>query len=200
MKKAMFVLSVSMMIAFSPVLLSPVRGETTDQRDARMQWWRQARFGMFVHWGLYSGLAGTWEGKPVGKRGGMEWIQQRVRVDTWEYAHEAVPHFRPKEGFADDWAKLARQAGCQYVVFTTKHHDGFCLFNSQYTTYDAHDLIGRDLCKEIVDAVRSEGLNVGFYHSVIDWHHPQESCASIVPICSPIPTERRCRPKRNRIP
>src|SRR5512139_3597340 len=81
-------------------------------RDARMDWWRQARFGMFVHWGLYSGLAGTWRDKPVGTRGGMEWIQQRVGVDTWEYAHEAVPRFRPKEGFAAEWAKLAREAGC----------------------------------------------------------------------------------------
>jgi len=147
--------------------------ESKEQRDKRMQWWRDARFGMFVHWGLYSGLAGTWNEKPVGKRGGMEWIQQRVGVDTWEYAHQAVPRFRPKENFAEQWAKLASQAGCKYVVFTTKHHDGFCLFNSQYTTYDAYDLIGRDLCREIVDAVRSEGLKVGFYHSVIDWHHPQ---------------------------
>jgi alpha-L-fucosidase len=147
--------------------------ETKEQRDARMQWWRESRFGMFVHWGLYSGLAGTWKGNSVAKRGGMEWIQQRVHADTWEYAHEAVSLFRPKEGFAREWAKLARQAGCRYVVFTSKHHDGFCLFDSQYTTYDAHDLIGRDLCREIVDAVRSEGLKVGFYHSVIDWHHPQ---------------------------
>ncbi len=149
------------------------RAETKEQRDTRMQWWREGRFGMFVHWGLYSGLAGTWKGKPVGDRGGMEWIQQRVRVDTWEYAHEAVPLFRPREGFADEWAKLAREAGCRYVVFTTKHHDGFCLFNSQYTTCDAYDLLGRDLCREIVEAVRKEGLKVGFYHSVIDWHHPQ---------------------------
>jgi alpha-L-fucosidase len=147
--------------------------ETKEQRDARMAWWRQARFGMFVHWGLYSGLAGTWKDKPVGTRGGMEWIQQRVRVDTWEYAHEAVPHFRPTKDFAKKWAKLAKEAGCRYVVFTTKHHDGFCLFDSEYTTYDAHDLIGRDLCKEITDAIRAEGMKVGYYHSVIDWHHPQ---------------------------
>ena len=152
---------------------SEPRSETKEQRDARMQWWRDSRFGMFVHWGLYSGLAGTWKGKPVGERGGMEWIQQRVGVDTWEYAHEAVPLFHPEEGFADEWAKLAREAGCRYVVFTTKHHDGFCLFNSQYTDYDAYDLLGRDLCREIVDAVHKEGLKVGFYHSVIDWHHPQ---------------------------
>ena len=185
MRRVKFVLLVSIAITFFVIQISsgyarekttgnydPVT-ETKEERDSRMQWWREGRFGMFVHWGLYSGLAGTWKGKPVGKRGGMEWIQQRVHVDTWEYAHEAVPFFRPKEGFASEWAKLAREAGCRYVVFTTKHHDGFCLFKSQFTTYDAHDLVGRDLCREIVDAVRNEGLKVGFYHSVIDWHHPQ---------------------------
>ncbi len=179
------ILSIALAIVFFliPISSAPAKEDTSgmgtpaaeskEQRDQRMQWWREARFGMFVHWGLYSGLAGTWNGKPVGERGGMEWIQQRVGVDTWEYAHQAVPRFRPREGFAEDWAKLAREAGCKYVVFTTKHHDGFCLFNSQYTTYDAYDLIGRDLAAEIVQAVRSEGLKVGFYHSVIDWHHPQ---------------------------
>ena len=69
-----------------------MKSETPQQRDSRMAWWRQARFGMFVHWGLYSGLAGTWKDKPVGTRGGMEWIQNSVGADTWEYAHEAVPH------------------------------------------------------------------------------------------------------------
>ena len=150
-----------------------MKPETTQQRDGRMEWWRQARFGMFVHWGLYSGLAGTWKDKPVGTRGGMEWIQNYVGADTWEYAHEAAPLFRPKKDFAAEWAKLAKQAGCRYVVFTTKHHDGFDLFESHYTTYDAKDWVGRDLCREIVDAIRGEGLKVGFYHSVIDWHHPQ---------------------------
>lgn len=147
--------------------------ETAQQRDARMAWWRQARFGMFVHWGLYSGLAGTWKDKAVGTQGGMEWIQNYVGADTWEYAHEAVPRFQPEKDFAVAWARLAKQAGCRYVVFTTKHHEGFALFDSQYTTYDAKDMVGRDLCAEIVDAVRAEGLKVGFYHSVIDWHHPQ---------------------------
>ena len=150
-----------------------MKSESPEQRDARMAWWRQSRFGMFVHWGLYSGLAGTWKDKPVGASGGMEWIQQRVGADTWEYAHEATPFFQPTKDFASGWAKLARQAGCQYVVFTTKHHDGFALFESVYTNYDAKDLTGRDLCGEIVEAIRAEGLKVGFYHSVIDWHHPQ---------------------------
>jgi alpha-L-fucosidase len=147
--------------------------ESAEQRDARMAWWREARFGMFVHWGLYSGLAGTWKGQKVADRGGMEWIQQKVQADTWEYAHQAVPHFRPAPDFARQWARLARQAGCRYLVFTTKHHDGFSLHDSRVTTWDARDLIGRDLCREITEACKAEGIRVGFYHSVIDWHHPQ---------------------------
>jgi len=80
---------------------------------------------MFVHWGLYSGLAGTWDGKPVGTRGGMEWIQQRVKADTDTYAKAAIPRFKPTPDFARQWAQLAKDAGCRYVVFTSKHHDGF---------------------------------------------------------------------------
>lgn len=147
--------------------------ESQSERDVRMDWWRDARFGMFVHWGLYSGLAGTWKGKMVGNRGGMEWIQQRVGADTYSYAAEAVPRFRPKPGFAKEWARTAKEAGCKYVVFTTKHHDGFALHDSKVTNYDAGDVVGRDLVGEIVEALRAEGLRVGFYHSVIDWHHPQ---------------------------
>jgi alpha-L-fucosidase len=147
--------------------------ETTAERDARMSWWREARFGMFVHWGLYSGLAGTWEGRAVGSSGGMEWIQQRVNADTATYAQAALPLFRPKPGFAVEWASLAKAAGCRYLVFTTKHHDGFALHDSAASDYDAGSVLHRDLVREIVDACRAEGLRVGFYHSVIDWHHDQ---------------------------
>lgn len=156
-------------------VLPPVLGaaETLESRDVRMKWWRDARFGMFVHWGLYSGLAGDWEGRMVGDSGGLEWIQQRVGADTYRYAAQAVPKFQPKAGFAVEWAKLAKAAGCQYVVFTTKHHEGFALHDSKWTDYDAGDLLNRDLVREITEALRAEGLRVGFYHSVIDWHHPQ---------------------------
>lgn len=154
-----------------------VAAETRQQRDARMQWWREARFGMFVHWGLYSGLAGTWEGKPVGTRGGMEWIQQRVKVDTDTYAKRAIPLFKPTPEFARQWAQVAKQAGCRYVVFTSKHHEGFALHDSKVSDYDAGSVLHRDLVKEIVDACRAEGLRVGFYHSVIDWHHDQYAYA-----------------------
>jgi len=151
--------------------------ETAAQRDARMAWWREARFGMFVHWGLYSGLAGTWDGKPVATKGGMEWIQQRVKADTDTYARKALPLFQPTPNFAREWARLAKEAGCRYLVFTTKHHDGFALHDSRVSDFDAGSALQRDLTREIVTAARAEGLRVGFYHSVIDWHHDQYAYA-----------------------
>lgn len=149
------------------------RNESEEARDERMEWWREARFGMFVHWGLYSGLAGTWKGKPVGSRGGMEWIQQRVGASTEAYAEAAIPRFKPDPDFAAEWAELARKAGARYVVFTTKHHDGFALHRSDSGDFNAGAVLDRDLVAEIVTALRDEGLRVGFYHSVIDWHHDQ---------------------------
>ena len=160
--------------------------ESPAERDARMRWWREARFGMFVHWGLYSGLAGTWDGKPVATSGGMEWIQHRVKADTGTYASRAIPLFKPAAGFAREWAKLARDAGARYVVFTTKHHDGFALHDSRVSDFDAGTVLKRDLVKEIVDALRAEGLRVGFYHSVIDWHHDQYEYARSKQLAHPL--------------
>ncbi len=165
------VVAMTLIISTLSATAAPV--ESSVNRDARMGWWREARFGMFVHWGLYSGLAGTWEGKPVGTKGGMEWIQQRVKADTGTYAKAALPLFKPVPGFAKEWAALAKGAGCRYLVFTSKHHDGFALHDSKVSDYDAGSILNRDLVKEIVDAARAEGLKVGFYHSVIDWHHDQ---------------------------
>ena len=147
--------------------------ETPQQREARMAWWREARFGMFVHWGLYSGLAGTWNGKAVGTNGGMEWIQQRVNADTDTYSQAALPLFKPRPGFAKEWARLAKLAGCRYLVFTTKHHEGFALHDSKVSDFTAGAVLHRDLVREIVAACHDEGLRVGFYHSLIDWHHDQ---------------------------
>jgi alpha-L-fucosidase len=155
------------------MLCAVMTAETPAEREARMKWWREARFGMFIHWGLYSGLAGTWEGKPVAARGGMEWIQQRVKADTDTYAAKAMPLFQPKPGFAKEWARLAKEAGCRYVVLTSKHHDGFALHDSKVSEYDAGSVLKRDLIKEFVEAFRAEGISVGLYHSVIDWHHDQ---------------------------
>ena len=172
MKKLIF-LTGTLMVALQ-VLASGT--EITDQairdRDARMEWWREARFGMFVHWGLYSIPAGKW-GDQTWKKGGVEWIQQRAGVPADVYAEALLPKFKPKTGFAEEWAALAKTAGCRYLVFTSKHHEGFALHDSKLTTFDAKDTCGRDLFKEIVDATRAEGLKVGAYHSLIDWHHPQ---------------------------
>jgi len=153
--------------------LGAAAGESSAERDRRMAWWREARFGMFVHWGLYSGLAGTWNGKPVGETGGMEWIQERVKADTDTYAKKAIPLFTPKPGFAREWARLAKAAGAKYMVVTSKHHEGFALHDSAVSDFDAGSVLHRDLIKEIVDAARAEGLRIGLYHSVIDWHHDQ---------------------------
>ena len=174
------------LLAACGVLASGLAAETTAERDARMAWWREARFGMFVHWGLYSGLAGTWDGKPVATSGGMEWIQQRVKADTDTYAKRAIPLFTPKPGFAREWARLAKEAGARYVVFTTKHHDGFALHDSKVSEYDAGSVLHRDLAREIVDALHAEGLRVGFYHSVIDWHHDQYEYARSAQLPHPL--------------
>ena len=123
--------------------------------------------------GLYSGLAGTWKGEEVVGKEACARIQNRFGVDTYTYAAEAVPKFRPKADFARQWARVAKRAGCKYVVFTTKHHDGFALHDLAVTNFDAGDVVGRDLVEEIVGALRAEGLRVGFYDSLIDWHHPQ---------------------------
>jgi alpha-L-fucosidase len=163
----------SLVAAAAVLVVHAYTPESPAQRDKRMAWWREARFGMFVHWGLYSGLAGTWDGKPVGTSGGMEWIENTVKADTDTYAKKAIPLFTPKPGFATEWARVAKAAGAKYIVVTSKHHEGFALHDSKVSEYDAGSVLRRDLIKEIVDAARAEGLRIGFYHSVIDWHHDQ---------------------------
>src|SRR6202162_4868954 len=131
-----------------------------DDREQRMKCWHQARFGMFVHWGLYS---------VVGRH---EWEMENEAIPVAEY-EQLAQRFTPKPNAARAWAKLARQAGQKYMVMTTKHHEGFCLFDTKLTNYCApKQACGRDLVKEYVEAARAEGLRVGFYYSLMDWHHP----------------------------
>ena len=121
-----------------------------------MQWWHQARFGMFIHWGLYSVL------------GRHEWVMENEGIPVAEYAPLAK-RFNPKPNAARAWAKLARQAGQKYMVMTTKHHEGFCQWDTKLTGYcAAKQGPGRDLVREYVDAARAEGLRVGFYYSLMD--------------------------------
>ena len=129
-------------------------------QQQRLQWFRDARFGMFIHWGLYSQL------------GRHEWVMNQERIPLTEY-EKLADTWKPKPGAARHWARLAKQAGMRYMVMTTKHHEGFCLFDTRQTDYNAvkHGP-GRDLVAEYVDAARSEGLRVGFYYSLMDWRHP----------------------------
>lgn len=129
-------------------------------RETRMKWWHEAKFGMFVHWGLYSLI------------GQHEWAKQIEGVPIKEYEILAR-HFKPKADAARDWARLAKKAGQKYMVMTTKHHEGFCHWDSKLTDFNAAKQgPGRDLVREFVDAARAEGLRVGFYYSLMDWHHP----------------------------
>ncbi|NLR79996.1 alpha-L-fucosidase [Chitinophaga eiseniae] len=139
-------------------------------RDARMRWFRDAHFGMFVHWGLYSVAAGEWNGKNYD--GCVEWLQNMANVPAAEYASKLTPLFKPKKDFAREWAKTAKDAGCRYVIFTSRHHEGFALHDSKTTTFDAMDVTGRDLFREIVNALHEQGLRVGVYFSLLDWHQP----------------------------
>ncbi|MBR7137780.1 MAG: alpha-L-fucosidase [Clostridia bacterium] len=123
-------------------------------------WFTRDRFGMFIHWGLYALPARH------------EWIKNRECIPEEKY-QRYFEHFDPDLYDPKEWAKQAREAGMKYAVLTTKHHEGFCLFDSAYTDYKATNTkAGRDLVREFVDAFRAEGLRVGFYYSLIDWHHP----------------------------
>ncbi len=138
---------------------SGVAVASTD-RARRMKWWHAAKFGMFIHWGLYSVY------------GRHEWVMEMEGIPATEY-EKTAKLFNPKPNAARDWARLAKKAGMKYMVMTTKHHEGFCHFNTATTNYCApKQAAGRDLVKEFVEAARGEGLRVGFYYSLMDWHHP----------------------------
>lgn len=126
----------------------------------RTEWFTNARFGMFIHWGIYS----------IPAQG--EWViyQQDLNMSDYErYAAE----FNPVDFDPRSWADLAKNAGMKYVVFTTKHHDGFCMFDSRYTDYKiTRTPYGRDITRELVEAFRERGIRIGFYHSLVDWRHP----------------------------
>jgi alpha-L-fucosidase len=140
----------------TPQTLTPEQAD----RARRLEWFLAARFGMFVHWGLYAQL------------GRHEWVMNRERIPVAEY-EKLAKTWKPKLNAARDWARLAKKAGMRYMVMTTKHHEGFCLFDSKLTDYTAAKRgPKRDLVAEYVEAARAEGLRVGFYYSMMDWHHP----------------------------
>jgi len=146
---------------------SKMSTETKAQRNRRMSWWREARFGLFIHWGLYAVPAGQWQDND--DHG--EWIMHsgRIPLDAYETFREK---FNPTRFDAEAWVRMAQQAGMKYVVITTKHHDGFCLFDSQHTDYDIMATpFQRDIMKEMSAACQKAGLRMCWYHSIMDWHH-----------------------------
>ena len=127
--------------------------------EKRVEWFKRARFGMFIHWGLYA----------VPARG--EWVRSVERISVEDY-QQYFDEFNPVDYDPRKWARACKQAGMQYAVLTAKHHDGFCLFDSKLTDYNSVKCCGRDLVREYLDAFRAEGIRVGLYYSIIDWHHP----------------------------
>ncbi|OHB67961.1 MAG: alpha-L-fucosidase [Planctomycetes bacterium RBG_13_60_9] len=136
-----------------------------------MDWWRDARFGMFIHWGLYAVPAGTYHGERV--KGIGEWIMNNGKIPVNEYEKYAA-QFNPVGFNADEWVRLAKNAGMKYIVITSKHHDGFCLWDSKVTEWDIMDAtpFKRDILKELAAACKKQGVKLCFYHSIMDWHHP----------------------------
>ena len=144
--------------------------ETEGQKKERMAWWVNDRFGMFIHWGLYSLPARH------------EWVRNYERITNEDY-QKYFDNFNPDMYNPREWAKMAKAAGMKYAVITTKHHEGFCLFDSRFTDYKSvNTACGKDLLKEWVEAFRAEGLKIGFYYSLIDWHHPDFTVDNIHPL------------------
>ncbi|MCJ7448671.1 MAG: alpha-L-fucosidase [Bacteroidales bacterium] len=148
------------LLIISQLIQAQLPRETETQKIQRMKWWTDARFGMFIHWGLYALPARH------------EWVKNYERMTNEQY-QKYFESFNPDLYNPHEWARMAKEAGMKYVVLTAKHHEGFCLFDSKYTDYKSTNTpFGKDLIKEYVEAFRAEGLKVGFYYSLIDWHHP----------------------------
>ncbi|MBN1125468.1 MAG: alpha-L-fucosidase [Sedimentisphaerales bacterium] len=133
-----------------------------------MKWWREARFGMFIHWGLYAIPAGEWKGNT----NHAEWIRHTAQIPVQVY-DKFVTQFDPIKFDANEWVRLAKDAGMKYIVITSKHHDGFCLWDSKQTEYDVMSTPYRqDILRRLTDACNTHGIRMCFYHSIMDWRHP----------------------------
>ena len=151
--------------------------QTALSKDERMQWWREARFGMFIHWGVYAIPAGTWDGRQIGGIG--EWIMNRGKIPVRDY-QEMAKQFNPVKYDPDAWVKMAKDAGMKYIVITSKHHDGFALFKSEASKWNVvdHTVYGKDLLKPLAEACKKYGIKLGFYYSQAqDWNNPGGSAA-----------------------
>ncbi len=161
-----------LILSCTPKNDEPIKDEATLKQDKKMEWWRDARFGMFIHWGLYAEPAGIWKGKEI--PGISEWIMARAGIPVKEY-EKLAENFNPKKYDAEAWVKLAKMAGMKYIVITSKHHDGFAMFHSKASAYNIYDAtpFKRDPLKELADACEKEGIRLGFYYSQAqDWQEP----------------------------
>ncbi|MCX8064306.1 MAG: alpha-L-fucosidase [Candidatus Hydrogenedentes bacterium] len=141
--------------------------ETLEQKSQRLKWWSESKFGLFIHWGLYAIPAGKWGDK----NHYGEWIRHEAQIPLEEYK-KLLSKFNPVEFNAEEWVQLAKKAGMKYIVITSKHHDGFCLFDSNYTDWDVMSTpFKRDILKELSEACKKEGIKLCFYYSIMDWHH-----------------------------
>ena len=141
-------------------------------QDEKMQWFREAKFGLFIHWGLYAVPAGEWKGQPIAGIG--EWIMNRAKIPVKEYEQLAT-QFNPVKFNAEEWVKMAEDAGMKYIVITSKHHDGFAMYGSQVSKYNIVDAtpFKRDPLKELAAACARHKIRFGFYYSQAqDWHEP----------------------------
>lgn len=159
------------LIVFSVSVVNGQLNNSTAEAN-KMKWWKDAKFGMFIHWGVYSALAGNYEGEKIPGIG--EWIMNTAKIPIDKYKPYAK-QFNPIKYNPEAWVKMAKDAGVKYIVITSKHHDGFALFNSKITDWDVVDAspYGKDLLKPLVAACRKEGIRIGFYYSQAqDWNHP----------------------------
>ena len=151
---------------------SDMRSETQAEHDARMKWWREARFGMFIHWGVYSVPAGTYNGKQYARIG--EWLMNEAKIPVDEYV-SYTKEFNPTKFDAEKWVALAKEAGMKYIVITAKHHDGFAMYGSKVSDYNIVDATPyhHDPLKDLAAACEKAGIKLGFYYSQSqDWYHP----------------------------
>jgi alpha-L-fucosidase len=150
-----------------------LKPESLEDYHARMEWFADAKYGMFIHFGLYSQLGGEWKGEPVPWY--SEWLQASKQVPREEYA-TTIKEFNPEKFDADFIVLTAKKAGMKYIVITSKHHEGFCLWDSNYTEFDVGNspFKGRDILAELAEACQRHGLKFGIYYSIIDWNHPTQ--------------------------
>lgn len=148
-----------------------ILNESEEAFDERMEWWRDAKFGLFIHWGPYAVPAGVHNGERL--EGIGEWIMERAEIPVEEY-EEYARQFNPTEYDADEWVRIAKDAGMKYIIITSKHHDGFALWDSEVGNYNSVDFaqIEKDLLDDLKAAADKYGIELGFYHSIMDWHHP----------------------------